>query len=80
MAAIFGCALNARSGLRRATKKTTDRALMPERRTMDEKKTLADELREEEQRARRRFIHATRPKRPLTLDEARELCERITTA
>lgn len=47
---------------------------------MDEKKTLADDLRAEEQRARRRFIHATRPRRPLTMDEARELCERIATA
>lgn len=56
------------------------RALTPERRTMDEKKTLADDLRAEEQRARRRFIHATRPRRPLTMDEARELCERIATA
>lgn len=36
-------------------------------------KTLAEELREEEEAARRRFIHHTRPKRPLTLDEAIKL-------
>lgn len=36
-------------------------------------KTLAQELAEENEALRRRFIHHTRPKRPLTLDEARAL-------
>ncbi len=32
--------------------------------------TLAEELKEEDGRLQRRIVHATRPKRPLTLDEA----------
>jgi hypothetical protein len=40
-------------------------------------KTLADAIREEEERARRRFVHHTRPKGPLSLQEAIELCERV---
>ena len=38
-------------------------------------KTLAEELREEGELLRRRVVHATRPKRPLTMDEARKLHE-----
>ncbi len=38
-------------------------------------KTLAEELAEENERLRRRMVHATRPKRPLTMDEARLLHE-----
>jgi len=40
-------------------------------------KTLAEELRDEAELHRRRFIHATRPKRPLSMDEAADLCRRI---
>lgn len=40
-------------------------------------KTLAEELAAEEELARRRFVHHTRPKGPLSLDEARKLCERM---
>lgn len=40
-------------------------------------KTLADAFREEEELARRRFVHHTRPKGPMSLDEAREICERM---
>lgn len=36
-------------------------------------KTIAEELREEEERLRRRVVHATRPKGPLTMDQAAEL-------
>lgn len=38
-------------------------------------KTLAQELADESERLRRRMVHATRPKRPMTLDEARRLHE-----
>lgn len=40
-------------------------------------KTLAEELAEEEERLRRRMVHATRPRGPLTLEQARDLCERM---
>lgn len=40
-------------------------------------KTLADELADEAELARRRFIHATRPRGPLTMEQARALCERM---
>jgi hypothetical protein len=40
-------------------------------------KTLAQELEEEQRRLSRRFIHATRPKRPLSLCEAIELSEKM---
>lgn len=40
-------------------------------------KTLSDELREENDRLQRRFIHHTRPRRPMTMDEALELAERM---
>lgn len=39
--------------------------------------TLADALREEEELLRRRFVHATRPKGPLTMEQAIELCRRM---
>ena len=38
-------------------------------------KTLADELAQENELLRRRLIHHTRPKRPLTMDEAQKLHE-----
>lgn len=40
-------------------------------------KTLAEELKDEEELMRRRFVHATRPKGPLSLEEACALCERM---
>ncbi|CEG08699.1 hypothetical protein BN961_02117 [Afipia felis] len=40
-------------------------------------RTLADDLREEEELARRRFVHATRPKHPMTMEEAMKLAERM---
>jgi hypothetical protein len=40
--------------------------------------TLADDLRLEDAALHRRFIAATAPKRPLSLDEARDLSERMT--
>ncbi len=40
-------------------------------------KTLALELAEEERRLTQRFIHATRPKRLLSLQEATDLSERM---
>jgi hypothetical protein len=40
-------------------------------------KTLAESLKEEEEALRRRFIHHTRPKGPLSLKEAMELAERM---
>lgn len=40
-------------------------------------KTLAEDLREEAERLRRRFIHHTRPRGLLTLEQAIELCERM---
>lgn len=36
-------------------------------------KTLAEEMREEADRLRRRFIHATRPRCPLSLEDAIKL-------
>ena len=39
--------------------------------------TLADDIRQEEESLRRRFIHHTRPKGPLSLKEAIELAERV---
>ena len=44
---------------------------------MTEKKTLAQELREEDEALQRRFIHHTRPKGPLSMEEAQALCERM---
>lgn len=43
----------------------------------DRQRTLAEELAAEEELARRRFVHHTRPNGPLSLDEARKLCERL---
>lgn len=40
-------------------------------------KTLAEALKEEDELLRRRIVHATRPKRPLSLEEAAELARRI---
>ena len=40
-------------------------------------RTLADELRAENARLQARFIHHTRPKRPLTFEEAAELARRV---
>lgn len=40
-------------------------------------KALAEELKAEEERLRRRFVHHTRPRDPLTLKEAIELSERM---
>lgn len=39
--------------------------------------TLADDLRAEEELQRRRFVHATRPKHPLSMEEAIELHKRM---
>jgi len=36
-------------------------------------KTLAEELRDDDERLRRRIVHATRPKHPLTMDDAEKL-------
>ncbi len=44
---------------------------------MAEDSSLADLLKEEELALRRRMIHFTRPKRPLTLDEAIDLARRM---
>ena len=40
-------------------------------------KTLAESLKEEADALRRRFVHHTRPQRPLSLEEAMELEERM---
>lgn len=40
-------------------------------------KTFAEEYREEEERLRRRFVHATRPRGPMTMEQAAELCRRM---
>lgn len=40
-------------------------------------KTLAQALKEEEEALRRRFIHHTRPKRPLTMEEAAALAASV---
>lgn len=39
--------------------------------------TLAEELAAENERLRRRFVHATRPKGLLSMDQARDLAERM---
>jgi len=41
---------------------------------MNNHKTLAEALEEEEKRLALRFLYYTRPKRPLTMEEARALC------
>lgn len=43
----------------------------------DPEKTFAQEMREEEERLRRRVVHATRPRHPMSLDEAMELSARM---
>lgn len=43
----------------------------------EHKPTLADDLRAEEELQRRRFVHATRPKRPLSMEEAVDLHRRM---
>lgn len=40
-------------------------------------RTLADDLKHEADLLRRRFVHHTRPKGPLTLEQARDLCKRM---
>ena len=40
-------------------------------------RTLAEYLKREEELLRRRVVHATRPKGPLTMDEAADLCRRM---
>ena len=40
-------------------------------------RTFADDMREEEERLRRRFVHATRPRHPLSMREALELSARM---
>jgi hypothetical protein len=40
-------------------------------------KTLADRLREEEELLRARVVHHARPRRPMSLKEANDLCRRI---
>lgn len=40
-------------------------------------KTLTEELKDEEELMRRRFVHATRPKGPMSMEEAQALCERM---
>lgn len=39
--------------------------------------TLADALRQEDEALRRRVVHATRPRGPLSLEQARDLCRRM---
>jgi hypothetical protein len=39
--------------------------------------TLTDDLRAEGDQLRRRFVHHTRPKGPLTIEQAQKLCERM---
>jgi hypothetical protein len=39
--------------------------------------TLADDLKAENELLRRRFVHATRKRGPLTMSEARDLCRRM---
>lgn len=43
---------------------------------MDEP-TFADEMRRENELLRRRLVHATRPRGPLTMQEAADLAERM---
>lgn len=40
-------------------------------------KTLAESLKEEDEALRRRFVHHTRQRHPLSLEEAMELAERM---
>lgn len=47
---------------------------------MTDRKTLAEELAEEGERLRRRVVHATRPKRPMTMEEAIDLSRRMSGA
>lgn len=42
-----------------------------------EQKTIAEEMARDADLLRRRFIHATRPKRPLSLKEAIELSDKM---
>lgn len=39
--------------------------------------TLAEDIAAENDRQRRRFVHATRPREPMTLAEAAALCRRM---
>lgn len=39
--------------------------------------TFANDLKREADQLRRRFVHHTRPNQPLSMDEARELSERM---
>lgn len=43
----------------------------------DRNSTLAEELARANEVLRRRFVHHTGPKGPLTMDQARDLCERM---
>lgn len=43
----------------------------------DRQKTFAELFKEEDELLRRRFVHHTRPKGSLTMEQARELCERM---
>jgi hypothetical protein len=43
----------------------------------DQKKTLAEAIAEEDEMLRRRFVHHTRPKGPLTLAQAIALSRRM---
>lgn len=43
----------------------------------DTTKTLAESLAEEAELLRRRFVHHTRLKRPMTLEQATDLCRRM---
>lgn len=44
---------------------------------MTKQRTLAEELALENELLRRRFVHATRKRGPLTVDEAAALCRRM---
>jgi hypothetical protein len=43
----------------------------------DKPRSFAEELAREGDLLRRRFVHHTRPKGPLTLEQAKALCERM---
>lgn len=43
----------------------------------EREQTFADDLAQEDELLRRRFVHATRPRGPLSMDQAAELCERM---
>lgn len=47
---------------------------------MGKERSLADDLREEEKALTRRFIHHTRPKEPMSLKKAMELCQQMAEA